>query len=138
MDTRPHPHAHTAPEPRGSYPMPQAESGFDGSRFDYNLNPPKPNKYPLNTHSFLVHASLIGGSLRGVRNPDQCPHIHHRTPIYKVPWVPATPTGRPRRPRRPSGRKWVKRRTWREWRKMNRRAALTGKPCLLGHGPQPC
>ncbi len=32
-------------EPCSSYPMPRAELGFDGSRFGYILNPPKPNKY---------------------------------------------------------------------------------------------
>ncbi len=62
-----------------------------------------PISTPLNTHRYLVPASLIGGSLWGVRNPDQCPHLHHWTPIDKVARVPATPTGRPRRPRHPSG-----------------------------------
>ncbi len=109
----PHPHVHTSPEPCSSYPMPRAELGFDGSRSGYILNPPKPNKYPPNTHRYLVPASLIGGSLWGVRNPDQCPHLHYWTPIDKVARVPATPTGRPRLPRHPSGGKWDKELAWR-------------------------
>ncbi len=44
-----------------------------------------PISTPLNTHRYLIHASLIRGSLWGVWNPDQCPHLHHRTPINKVP-----------------------------------------------------
>ncbi len=47
-----------------------------------------PIRTPLNTHRYLVPASLIGGGLRGVRNPDQCPHLHHRTTIDKVARVP--------------------------------------------------
>ncbi len=57
-----------------------------------------PIRTPLNTHRYLVPASLIGGGLRGIRNPDQCPHLHHRTMIDKVARVPATPAGRPRLP----------------------------------------
>ncbi len=46
LQDTPHPHIRTAPEPCNSYQMPQAELGFDGSRFGYILNPLKPNKYP--------------------------------------------------------------------------------------------
>ncbi len=114
--------------------MPQAETGIDGSRFGYIPNPSKPNKYPpLNTHRYLVHASWIGGSLRGRPKPQiSVPTSHHRTPIYQVPWVPATPTGRPRPPHRPSDRKWVKRRTWREQRKRNRWLRRPADPAPLG------
>ncbi len=72
-----------------------------------------PISTPPNTHRYLVPASLIGGSLWGVRNPDQCPHLHHWTPIEEVARVPATPTGRPRLPRHPSGGKWDKELAWR-------------------------
>ncbi len=72
-----------------------------------------PIRTPLNTHRYLVPASLIGGGLWGVRNPDQCPHLHHRTKIDKVDRVPATPTGRPRLPRHPSGGKGDKELAWR-------------------------
>ncbi len=114
--------------------MPRAELGFDGSRFGYILNPPKPNKYPLNTHRYLVPASLIGGSQWGVRNPDQCPHLHHWTPIDEVARVPATPTGRPRLPRHPSGGKWDKELAWRTRRNGTRRGARAGWPRLPGVG----
>ncbi len=46
----------------------------------------------------MVQASLIGGSLWSVRDPDQCPHLHHWAPIYEMPLVPTPPTGRPRPP----------------------------------------
>ncbi len=93
-----------------------------------------PISTPLNTHRYLVHARLIRGSLRGVRNPDQCPHLHHRTLINKVPWVPATPTGWPRLPRRPSGGKWVKELAWRDRRNGNRGDTRAGWPCPPGMG----
>ncbi len=85
---------------------------------------------PLNTHRYLVPASLIGGGLRGVRNPDQCPHLHHRTTIDKVARVPATPAGRPRLPRHPSGGKGDKELAWRDRGNGN----SSGRPRLPGVG----
>ncbi len=120
--------------PCSSYPMPQAELGFDGSRFGYSQNPPKPNTYPLNTHRYLVPASLIGGGLRGVRNPDQCPHLHHRTTIDKVARVPATPAGRLRLPRHPSGGKGDKELAWKHRGNGTRSGARAGRPRLPGVG----
>ncbi len=93
-----------------------------------------PISTPPNTHRYLVPASLIGGSLWGVRNPDQCPHLHHWTPIDEVARVPATPTGRPRLPRHPSGGKWDKELAWRPRRNGNERGARAGWPRLPGVG----
>ncbi|RXN36550.1 hypothetical protein ROHU_002861 [Labeo rohita] len=76
--------------------------------------------------------------MRGIRNPDQCPLHHHRTPINKVSWVPAVPTGQPRLPHHPSGGKRVKRLAWREWRNVTlERGTQTGRPHTPGQGPQP-
>ncbi len=93
-----------------------------------------PISTPPNTHRYLVPASLIGGSLWGVRNPDQCPHLHHWTPIDEVARVPATPTGRPRLPRHPSGGKWDKELAWRPRRNGHERGARAGRPRLPGVG----
>ncbi len=94
----------------------------------------RPISTPPNTHRYLVPASLIGGSLWGVRNPDQCPHLHHWTPIDEVARVPATPTGRPRLPRHPSGGKWDKELAWRPGRNGHERGARAGWPRLPGVG----
>ncbi len=93
-----------------------------------------PIRTPLNTHRYLVPASLIGGGLRGVRNPDQCPHLHHRTTIDKVARVPATPAGRPRLPRHPSGGKGDKELAWRHRGNGTRRGVRAGRPRLPGVG----
>ncbi len=66
------------------------------------MNLPKPNRYPLNTHRYLVLPGLIGGSPRGVGDPDQQPHLHHGTAVLKMNRVPASPAGQPRPYRRPS------------------------------------
>ncbi len=60
---------------------------------------------PLDTHRYLVLPGLIGGSPRGVGDPDQQSHLHHRTVVLEVPRVPASPAGRPRPYRLPSGRR---------------------------------
>ncbi len=60
---------------------------------------------PLDTHRYLVLPGLIGGSLRGVGDPDQQSHLHHGTLVLEVPRVPASPAGRPRPYRRPRGRR---------------------------------
>lgn len=39
---------------------------------------------------YLAQASLIGGSLWGVQDLDQCPHLHHWAPVNEMPWVPAS------------------------------------------------
>ncbi len=93
-----------------------------------------PIRTPLNTHRYLVPASLIGGGLRGVRNPDQCPHLHHRTTIDKVARVPATPAGRPRLPRHPSGGKGDKELAWRDWGNGTSSGARAGRPRLPAVG----
>ncbi len=87
-----------------------------------------PIRTPPHTHRYLVPASLIGGSLRDVRNPDQGPHLHHRTPIDKMARVPATPTGRPRLPRHPSGGKGDKELAWRDWGNGTSSGARAGRP----------
>ncbi len=63
---------------------------------------------PLNTHRYLVLPSLIGGSPRGVGDPDQQSHLHHGTVVLEMTGVPASPADRPRPYRRPSGRKMGK------------------------------
>ncbi len=93
-----------------------------------------PIRTPLNTHRYLVPASLIGGGLRGVRNPDQCPHLHHRTTIDKVARVPATPAGRLRLPRHPSGGKGDKELAWKHRGNGTRSGARAGRPRLPGVG----
>ncbi len=60
---------------------------------------------PLDTHRYLVLPGLIGGSLRGVGDPDQQSHLHHGTLVLEVPRVPASPAGRPRPYHRPRGRR---------------------------------
>ncbi len=60
---------------------------------------------PLNTHRYLVMPGLIGGSPRGVGDPDQQSHLHHGTVVLEMPGVPASPADRPRPYRRPSGRR---------------------------------
>ncbi len=93
-----------------------------------------PISTPLNTHRYLVAASLIGGSLRGVRNLDQCPHLHHWTTINKVAQVPATPPGWPRLPRHPSGGKGDKELAWRHRGNGTSSGAQAGRPRLPGVG----
>ncbi len=93
-----------------------------------------PIRTPPHTHRYLVPASLIGGGLRDVRNPDQGPHLHHRTPIDKMARVPATPTGRPRLPRHPSGGKRDKELTWRDWGNGTISVARASRPCLPAVG----
>ncbi len=63
---------------------------------------------PLDTHRYLVLPGLIGGSPRGVGDPDQQSHLHHGTVVLEVPRIPASPAGRPRPYRRPSGRRMGK------------------------------
>ncbi len=63
---------------------------------------------PLDTHRYLVLPGLIGGSPRGVGDPDQQPHLHHGTVVLEVPRIPASPAGWPRPYRRPSGRRMGK------------------------------
>ncbi len=60
---------------------------------------------PLDTHRYLVLPGLIGGSPRGVGDPDQQSYLHHGTVVLEVPRVPASPAGRPRPYRHPSGRR---------------------------------
>ncbi len=60
---------------------------------------------PLNTHRYLVLPGLIGGSRRGVGDPDQQSHLHHGTVVLEMPRIPASPAGRPRPYRRPRGRR---------------------------------
>ncbi len=63
---------------------------------------------PLNTHRYLVLPGLIGGSPRGVGDPDQQSHLHHGTVVLEMPRIPASPAGRLRPYRRPRGRRMGK------------------------------
>ncbi len=84
----PHPRVCTAPAPCSSYPTPLVELGFDG----WGLVTPEvhqsPISTPLNTHRYLVQAGLIGGGLRAVRNPDQCPYLITGHRSIKCPGSP--------------------------------------------------
>ncbi len=95
---------------RGSLPLPQSEPP----------PPPCPARLPRNIRTYypqqlresrpictryLVMPGLIGGSPRGVGDPDQQSHLHHGTVVLEMPGVPASPADRPRPYRCPSGRR---------------------------------
>ncbi|XP_067226364.1 uncharacterized protein [Chanodichthys erythropterus] len=69
---------------RWAFRVDGGHKGFDEPRFGYSLSLPKPDKYPLDTHRYLVPASLTKGNLRVIRDPHHRPKLHDLSPKWSV------------------------------------------------------